>query len=311
MVPPFCQSAPIPRLDHPPRAQAIEGDWTAVLCDRLKRYYHAGLRPIVLWGLLVDGSCACGSPDCGNSRGKHPVHNGWQRIRPSLSQQLAELGRGPRNLGLAMGLQPNGNFLVAIDCDGPDTTLDALRDLGGDLPPTRTSRTARGHHFLYATPDNVAIGNRQGIVPNVDIRGQGGQIVAPPSVHYSGHVYRWVSSTPIAMLPEQMACVLASRPAPTVYPRPALLDPSRLDSNAFARARKYLNNCPVAVAGQRGHQHTFVTVLKLATRFGELSPDELWVLLCEWNLRCLPPWSEKELAHKLSNALEVWGKGTT
>jgi len=57
---------------------------------------------------------------------------------------------------------------------------------------------------------------------------------------------------------------------------------------------------PSAVAGQRGHDATFAAACVLV-RFG-LSQGDALSLLCEYNARCLPPWSEGELRHKLAGA---------
>ncbi|MGI8936894.1 MAG: bifunctional DNA primase/polymerase [Iamia sp.] len=48
--------------------------------------------------------------------------------------------------------------------------------------------TARGIHIYVAATGR---GNRAGLLPSVDWRGRGGYVVAPPSVHPSGHVYSW------------------------------------------------------------------------------------------------------------------------
>jgi len=68
----------------------------------------------------------------------------------------------------------------------------------------------------------------------------------------------------------------------------------------FARAKSYLDKMPGAVAGDRGHDVTF-TAACCVVRFG-LSEADQWTLLSEYNLRCSPPWSERELRHKLADA---------
>lgn len=66
------------------------------------------------------------------------------------------------------------------------------------------------------------------------------------------------------------------------------------------RARKYLAAMPAAVAGQGGHDQTFAAACALV-RFG-LGQADAWHLLSEFNSRCLPPWSEGDLRHKLTGA---------
>ena len=58
---------------------------------------------------------------------------------------------------------------------------------------------------------------------------------------------------------------------------------------------------PSAVAGQGGHGAAFAVAVALVHGFG-LSDIEAWPILLEYNVRCLPPWSEAELRHKLKSA---------
>ena len=70
--------------------------------------------------------------------------------------------------------------------------------------------------------------------------------------------------------------------------------------SAFDRTRAYVEKIPGAVSGAHGHDQTFAVACKLV-EFG-LLPDEAWTLLCEYNLRCVPVWSESQLRHKLKDA---------
>ena len=67
------------------------------------------------------------------------------------------------------------------------------------------------------------------------------------------------------------------------------------------RAFRYLADCPPAVSGQQGHNQTYRAACLLLHGFGLSQSDSLTVLRC-WNERCLPPWSERELIHKLKSA---------
>ena len=66
-------------------------------------------------------------------------------------------------------------------------------------------------------------------------------------------------------------------------------------------ARAYLAKLPPAVAGQGGHPATYRAASILANGF-DLPWSDAWSLLQEFNLRCSPPWSEKDLRHKLNDA---------
>ena len=99
------------------------------------------------------------------------------------------------NIGIATGSRSGG--LVVIDLD-----IDEARDLNGyevlkewqqehgKLPETWQSITGRGgYHIFYK--DAARNSNKAGLYEGVDIRGENGYVVAPPSVHENGRRYEW------------------------------------------------------------------------------------------------------------------------
>lgn len=72
-------------------------------------------------------------------------------------------------------------------------------------------------------------------------------------------------------------------------------------TDVLERARRYLAAVPPAVAGQRGDARTFQVCCRLARGFA-LSASDALALLTDWNARCEPPWSERELLAKLAHA---------
>lgn len=106
--------------------------------------------------------------------------------------------RPDANIGIATGARSK---LVVLDIDkgkeGDDTLLD-LESEHGKLPNTIESITGSGgRHILFEHP-GVKILNQAGkLGPGVDVRGDGGYIVAPPSIHPNGNRYEWeLSSLP-------------------------------------------------------------------------------------------------------------------
>ena len=67
------------------------------------------------------------------------------------------------------------------------------------------------------------------------------------------------------------------------------------------RARAYVEKMPAAISGQRGHAATFAVAVALTYGFN-LPESDTWPILCDFNARCEPPWSEAELRHKLTSA---------
>ena len=70
------------------------------------------------------------------------------------------------------------------------------------------------------------------------------------------------------------------------------------------RALRYVSALPSAISGQRGHDSLFRVACVVAHGFA-LSDEQAWPILLEYNARCLPPWNEHELRHKLSEARKV------
>ena len=67
------------------------------------------------------------------------------------------------------------------------------------------------------------------------------------------------------------------------------------------RARRYLARIDPAIAGQHGDAQTFRVCCRIVRGFA-LSDEEALDVLSEWNFRCKPPWSERELRDKIARA---------
>ncbi len=93
---------------------------------------------------------------------------------------------------------------------------------------------------------------------------------------------------------------------PTEPPR-STAPSSRTETSVIERARSYLATIEPAVSGQAGHNVTFRAACKLTQGFG-LSIEDALPLMQEWNQGCVPPWSDRELMHKLENAAEADGE---
>jgi putative DNA primase/helicase len=75
-------------------------------------------------------------------------------------------------------------------------------------------------------------------------------------------------------------------------------------ASVIERARRYIAKMPPAVSGQNGHTQTFL-VAEFLVRGFDLGIDQARPLLHEYNARCLPPWTDAELEHKLRQADEA------
>jgi hypothetical protein len=71
--------------------------------------------------------------------------------------------------------------------------------------------------------------------------------------------------------------------------------------NLDTRIRAYVARMPGAISGSGGHVATLKVANTLVLGFG-LSIDDAWPYLSEYSQRCEPPWSTRELDHKLAEA---------
>lgn len=84
--------------------------------------------------------------------------------------------------------------IVVMDVDprhGGNESLRKLEREHGPLPKTVESITGGGGRHVYFSHPGELVPNRTNIEPGIDLRGDGGCIVAPPSIHPSGKRYRW------------------------------------------------------------------------------------------------------------------------
>jgi len=92
------------------------------------------------------------------------------------------------NLGIVTGAISG---LIVIDLDSIEAK-DKLKKLlpTYDLNRVPRSRTGKGWQLFFKHP-GVTLQNRAGIIPGLDVRGDGGYVVAPPSIHPNGKSYKW------------------------------------------------------------------------------------------------------------------------
>ena len=149
------------------------------------------------WSVLplhypVNQHCSCNNPNC-TSQGKHPLtSHGLKDASASLEKVRLWWEENPNaNCGILTGIESG---IVVLDVDPRHGGLDSLAELQtqyGELPATLKVHTGgNGLHFYFKHP-GVPIKNRTNMLPGLDFRGDGGYVVAPPSVHISQSSYLW------------------------------------------------------------------------------------------------------------------------
>jgi bifunctional DNA primase/polymerase-like protein len=157
---------------------------------------------------------------CDGTRGKHPEPLSWARESTTNPAMLNRMfGRGPRNVGIDCGR----SALVVLDEDAPGELDRLCRDRGRQLPKTLTVSTGKGRHVYLHQPDGLPFTNSPGALKcyRIDIRGRGGYVVGPGSLHASGCLYSVTTVAPIAPVPGWVAELLRP-PAPPAVAQPII-----------------------------------------------------------------------------------------
>ncbi|MEO8698015.1 MAG: bifunctional DNA primase/polymerase [Acidimicrobiales bacterium] len=198
--------------------------------------------PVFPCHALDRGACTCGHNDCA-SPGKHP------RVRGGLNAATADSGTIARwwrhwpdaNIAVRTGA-PSG--LVVLDIDprhGGARSLHHLVQRYGPLPAAPRVRTGSGGWHLFFEHPNIRVRNSAGLIGDgLDIRGDGGYVIAPPSRHASGDSYAWERFTmELPSLPDWMHALVAE-PEHVVAPPPREW-PARTDRTIETWARVALD----------------------------------------------------------------------
>lgn len=154
-----------------------------------------GLPVFPLFGIIDAGTCECGRTGC-SSAGKHPRINDFARNATTEPSQIAEWWRRwpNANIGIPTGFV-SGIFVIDIDAKngGVEAFASLVKEEGLDIEPTTAVLTGSGGgsmHLYFRCPVGMAIKNSaSNIAPGVDVRGDGGYVVAPYSRHASGSTY--------------------------------------------------------------------------------------------------------------------------
>jgi Bifunctional DNA primase/polymerase, N-terminal len=268
-------------------ARVSAGDLLAAVgeldCARAAQTYATLGYPVVpLHSPGPGGGCSCSAGLACPDPGKHPRLAGWTRLAATDPAVVGDRWRRwpDANLGLVTGRR-----FDVLDLDG-ERGVEALRATFQIAPwqhPGPEARTGRGGwHLLYAP---TGLGNRVGLLPGVDWRGQGGLIVAPPSQHASGRRYAWVRPL-TAALPEVPAGLrrrLAPPPA-TRTTLPPASQPTRRDGRAerYAQAALAREAAQVRAAPPGTCNHTLNRAafnLGQLVAAGLLDPDQVRAVL--------------------------------
>jgi hypothetical protein len=175
--------------------------------------------------------------------------------------------------------------LVVLDVDpkhGGDASLAELEARFGPLPDTVEAVTGGGGRHLYFAHPGPETRNRAALMPGVDLRGDGGVVVAPPSIHPSGKAYRWLEGHS----PREMAA--ARMPA-------WLLEPELASDGRLGHPAAYWRRLAREGVAE-GRRNTSIASFTGHLLWRNVDPDVIMELMLAWNrARCQPPLSDDEV----------------
>ena len=207
----------------------------------------------------------------------------YQTRKPRAEEVQAWWDKFPdANVGIVTG---KVSGLTVIDCDSKQG-IDAVARVAGENFVSPTVETSRGVQY-YCQFDPAAV-NRHTVMEDVDIRSEGGFVVAPPSVHASGRTYAWIEpftldNVPLPFVPATLLGSTAAGPSslPVVKREGAI-------TNAYAKGKRH---------------DSILHVLKTAAE-GGLERDWLVDLGRRLALSCDPPYPEKQLVEEVRGMVE-------
>lgn len=225
------------------------------------------------------------------SRDKRPAIRWleYQHRHASVEEIHAWFADRPlRNLGIVTGAISG---LVVLDVDpkhGGDVSLAELVRDHGPLPQTVEAFTGGGGRHLYFAHPGGTVRNQVGLAAGIDLRGDGGCVVAPPSLHRSGKFYTW----------RQGYAPGERRPAPM----PAwLLQTATGEPQRRGHPLEYWRHL-LREGVPEGERNNTIASLTGHLLWHGVDPQVTAELLLCWNrLRCRPPLSDAEVVRTVES----------
>lgn len=211
-------------------------------------YARSGWRVLPNHTPDAEGRCSCRNPAC-PTPGKHPRIKQWARRATTDEATISKWWeRWPdANVGVATGVESG---IVVLDVDprhGGDVSLSALIEEHGEWPRTLEADTGGGGKHVVFTHSGVGFKNSASVLgEGLDVKTDGGQFIAAPSLHASGGAYCWAQLCAPAPMPDWMLAEL-TKPRPYAQPtdnwQPPVVTPDGPPIPEGHRNRKLFEIC--------------------------------------------------------------------
>ncbi|NOT02117.1 MAG: bifunctional DNA primase/polymerase [Phycisphaerales bacterium] len=246
------------------------------------------------------------------SRGKEPLTlHGFKDATndPEMARRLWRQFPNA-NIGIACG----ASKLAVADIDPRNGgSLESLTRLFGPMPDTVQVRTGGGGLHLYFRTDGRPVRGRK-LGPGLDLKADGGYVIAPPSIHESSARYSFIRA------PE----AVSSAPLPESIRRSDIEQAETAETIETAEtaetAEQAEHGCAVSMSrmialtlpngpGQRNRcVFRFARMLKSDSRYADADAVQLRPFVQRWHRQALPFIRTKEFGETWSDFIHAWGR---
>ena len=195
------------------------------------------------------------------------------------------------NIGIVTG---KISGIVVVDVDS-EAGQEALNSYIPDSLIVPSSNTPRGGMHLYFKHPGHAVGNATGILPGVDVRGNGGYVIAPPGRGANGKSYTWLEglsifdTSPVEMPDELLNLVRRCKD---------------LSENVKDLSENVTEPKDIKLSFIEGNRNDTMFHIALTLAKGGMLFDSICILLLQIACQCKPPYPENEIPAIAKSALE-------
>ena len=223
-----------------------------------------------------DGRCSCGAADCKNPA-KHPITSAGCLDATTTETTIVNWWTANPGANVAVATGRKAGVFV-IDVDGDDLLIAELERGIGKFTGGPCSSTGRGRHLWFQYPNGSSIKNAAKVQGwDIDVRGDGGYVIVPPSIHHSGRQYCWEVELN-GSLPDAPQAVLEWL--------------AKSSSGKTMTARGDLDSAPGVAEGER--HKTLVEYVGRHFAYGESGSIVLGKAV-GWGRKCHPPIDDSEI----------------
>lgn len=178
-----------------------------------RSFWEAGYSVFGLHGVNIDGTCACGNPDC-KAILKHPAVSNWQNT-PVWSEEQIDFMEEVGQFATGYGVLCRG--LLVVDIDARNGGVESYARLLERVPEVaaaglivNTGSGGGSKHLYFRCTAPLALMSHLHDYPGIDFRHGASFVVGPESLHASGRTYEVALGTPEDMeeVPEALVSLL-------------------------------------------------------------------------------------------------------